>query len=262
MIMDQPLIYIEYKSLSNDESISEIQKDIIVQLIKINKPHDLIIIENLHEKEQNHKQYILSAKCIQCQVIDNSQLEIDSTSIKKSNNKFTDEYTFNVSSFSNKKTTWKIEIIEKKIIYYIAAKQYISPNNILSEKDLEVVSCMTSEPKCLPKFPFFSSNDALQQFSIYKNKKAATSFREGQEIEAKWLSDEILIRSGEKTKVTYSPNNSLTIQTFGKSLSNGGRGEIIRVQINDWFDKGATSRPIGIIEGTVVAPGEVEYAAK
>jgi flagella basal body P-ring formation protein FlgA len=261
MISTAPLVYIEYKTLSNDEGVAEIQKDIIVQLIKLNKQEDTIVIENLPEQEKAHKDYILSAKCLQCKVLDNSQSEIITSSIKKSTNNFSTEITFDLINSSEKKVTWKVEFTEKKIIYYIAAKQNINPNTILSIKDLEIVSCTTAETKCSPKNSYLNSKDALNQLNIYGNKKTLNSIRMGQEVDPKWLSQEILIRSGEKIKVTYSPNNSLTVETFGKSLSNGGRGEIIRVQISDWFDKGTASRPTGIIEGTVIAPGEVEYAA-
>ena len=262
MISSPPLIYVEYKALSNDEGVSEIQKDIIVQLIKLNKQDEPIIIENNQEQEKSQKDYILSAKCIQCYEINNSQYEIIPSSIKKTINNFSTEITFDLIKSSGKKEVWKIELTEKKIIYFIAAKQNIIPNTILTQKDLDVVSCTTAETKCYPKFPFLTSKDALSQLNIYGNKKSSGAIRIGQEVDPKILSQEILIRSGEKIKVTYSPNNSLTVQTFGKSLANGGRGEIIRVQISDWFDKGAASRPTGIIEGTVIAPGEVEYAAK
>lgn len=262
MISTAPLIYVEYKSLSNQEGIAEIQKDIIVQLIKLNKQEESIVIENLPEQEKSHKDYILSAKCIQCTVLDDSQFEIISSSIKKSVNNFTSEMTFDLINSSDKKVTWKVELTEKKIIYFIAAKQNIIPNTILSAKDLEVVPCTTAEAKCFPKNPFLNSKDALNQLAIYGNKRSSNPIHIGQEVDPKWLSQEILVRSGEKTKIIYSPNNSLIVQTFGKSLSNAGRGETIRVQINDWFDKGSSSHPTRIIEGTVIAPGEVEYAAK
>jgi flagella basal body P-ring formation protein FlgA len=261
MISIPPLIYVEYKALSNNEGMAEIQKDIIVQLIKLNKQEETVVIENLPEQEKSQKDCILSAKCLQCTVLDDSQFEIITSSIKKSTNNFSAEISFDLINASEKKVTWKVELTEKKIIYFIAAKQNIIPNTILSQKDLDVVSCTTAETKCFPKFPFLNSKDALSQLMIYGNKKSSNSIRIGQEVDPKLLSQEILIRSNEKVRITYSPNNSLTVQTFGKSLSNGGRGEIIRVQISDWFDKGAASRPTGIIEGTVIAPGEVEYAA-
>ena len=261
-VSTSPLIYIDYKLLSSDTGVAEIQKDIIVQLIKLTKQENAIVIENSQEQIDSNKDFVLNVKCLQCTVNSNVQLEIMTSSIKKSLNNYSTEITFDLKNQYDKKVSWKVELTEKKVIFYISAKQNILSNTILSQKDFDIVPCTTGETKCIPKNSFLNRNDALKRLTDYANKKASNSFRIGQEIDPKYLSQEVLIRIGEKTKVIYSPSNSLTIQTFGKSLSNGGRGEIIRVQINDWFDKNVTSHPTGIIEGTVIAPGEVEYAAK
>lgn len=262
MIEPSSILYIEYKSLSNESNIAEIQKDIIVQVIKINKEENEIIIENTPDKEKISNNKILSAKCIQCMVPDDFQYRIIPTSIKKNTNNFINEISFDLINSSEKKIAWKIELTEKKTSYYLAAKENISPNTILDEKHFVIASCTTTDIKCAPKNAFISSKDAHNQIINYKNKKSSYFIRLGQEIDPKQLSQAILIRAGEKIKVTYNPNNSLNIQTFGKSLSNGGLGEIIRVQITDWFDKNAISQSMRVIEGTVIAPGEVEYVSK
>lgn len=259
MMLSPPTVYIEYKDLSKDESIAEIQKDIIVQLLKINNQEDTTIID---KSPDSIKDNVFIAKCLQCNLANSSFNEIISTSIKKNKANFISEYLFEVKNEANNKVTWKIQITEKKKIYFIAAKQTILPNTILAQNDLNIISCTTGETKCSPKIYFLSTKEAENSIPNLINKKSSNQIQIGQEVDPKWLSQEILVHKGEKIKVTYSPNNSLTLQTFGKSLSNGGRGESIRVQINDWFDKSSVSHPTGIIEGTVIAPGEVEYATK
>ncbi|MBX9838326.1 MAG: flagella basal body P-ring formation protein FlgA [Silvanigrellaceae bacterium] len=259
MILSPPQVYVEYKDLSKDEGIAEIQKDFIVQIIKLNKQNDTIVIDKIMDSNNDN---LFIAHCIQCNLPNLSFNEIIYSTIKKNKNNFSSEYIFEIKNDTNNKITWKIQLKEKKKIYYLAAKQNISINSILNEKDIDILSCTTEESKCSPNHFYLSNKEAENSILNFKNKKSSNQIRVGQEIDPKWLSQEILIHTGEKTKVTYSPNRSLIIQTFGKSLSNAGRGETIRVQISDWFDKSSVLHPTGIIEGIVIAPGEVEYATK
>lgn len=262
-IASPPAIYVEYKSLSNNPEILEIQKDILVQFIKANKHENSLVVENTDNiNEVINKNTVLSIKCISCQINNSNLYEIIPNSIRKIKNNFVTEYRFDLKNSIEQKFSWHIEIMEKKNIYYIVAKQTINPNMIIFEKDLEILRCTSGENKCTPKYPFIELKEAQKQLNFYNNKKTSQFLSIKQEIEPKSLSQEILVRTGEIVKIIYSPKDSLVLQTMGKSLSNGGRGELIRVQLTDWHDKGfvphSTKR---IIEGIVIAPSEVEYAA-
>ncbi|WP_186647600.1 flagella basal body P-ring formation protein FlgA [Fluviispira vulneris] len=264
MIALPPQIYIEYKNLANDQIRAEIQKDLIAQVLKKNGFEENVIIENQLQKNPSEKDYILNVNCLQCNLLGSDENEVVFSSIHKSNtkNNYTVEYTFEVSANKNKRSLWKIAVTDKKIIYFISAKQNLQVNTILSSNNIEIKTCLTGDDKCSPKMSYQTSQEAIEQLKLFINKKTNKDLKVGQEIEIKNLSQEILVHTGEKTRITYKPSNTLTIQTHGKALSNGGLGEIIRVQINDWFEKNASFRPTGIIEGTVIAPGEVEYAIK
>lgn len=263
MISALPAIYIEYKDLSKVTHVAEIQKDIIVQFVKsLTKDNNIIIeraslLDNSNENEQN---FII--RCLQCTINPVHENEIIFSSLTKTKNTFTNQYTFDIRTEKNKRTTWRLEVIEKKRIHFFTAKQNISPNTILSTNEIEISSCTTEDFKCNPKSYFFSKQDAENNIYKVKNKRTNFPIRQGKEIDILNLSQDILVRAGEKIKIIYSPSNTLTIQTYGKSLSNGGLGERIRVQISNWFENSSVPHPNGIIEGTVVASGEVEYATK
>ena len=71
-----------------------------------------------------------------------------------------------------------------------------------------------------------------------------------------------LVHTGEQVKIFYNPSPGIIIQNFGKSLKNARRGETVRVELGNWFAKGSQTNFHGIIETTVTASGEVEYADK
>lgn len=263
MISALPTIYIEYKDLSKVTNVAEIQKDIIVQFLKNLKKDNSIVVDNSnHQSLPNEKDLNFIIHCLQCNIDLNSEYELIISSITKTKNTFNNYYTFELRNEKNLKTTWRLEVIEKKQIYYISAKQNISPNTILSGKDLEVSNCSTEETKCNPKYFYLNKQEAENSINKVTNKRTNFPVRQGKEIDILNLSQEILVHAGEKIKIIYSPTQSLTIQTYGKSLSNAGLGESIRVQISNWFENSSVPHPTGIIEGTVVAPGEVEYAIK
>ncbi|KAB8027973.1 flagella basal body P-ring formation protein FlgA [Fluviispira multicolorata] len=264
MISVPPQIYVEYKNLAHEQIMAEIQKDLIVQVLKKNGYEESIIIENQLQKNPSDKDIILNVNCLQCHISGTDLNEIIYPSIRKSikKNDYTVEYSFDVSSTNLKNSVWKIEVTDKKLIYFISAKQGIILNSILNSQNTEIKTCITGDDKCMPRISFASAQEAMDQLKLFLNKKTNKDLKPGQEIDGKNLSQEIFVHTGEKTRITYKPTQALTIQTFGKSLSNGGLGEIIRVQINDWFEKSSAFRPTGIIEGTVIAPGEVEYAIK
>ncbi|MGY3802514.1 flagella basal body P-ring formation protein FlgA [Pigmentibacter ruber] len=263
MLSVPPTIYLEYKNLAKTDNIAEIQKDLIVQFIKILKKDDNIIIENsTRQKLGNEKDINYIARCIQCNMEIGHEYEINASSIHKTKNTFINQYVFDIRNEKNQKTSWQLELAEKKLIYYISAKNNLLPNYILTEKDIEISSCYTDELKCSPKNYFSNKSEAQSNLNKVTNKRTNNTIRQGKEIDILTLSQEILVHSGEKIKIIYSPTDNLTIQTYGKSLTNGGLGETIRVQINNWFDNSSVLHPTGIIEGTVVAPGEVKYAVK
>ena len=74
----------------------------------------------------------------------------------------------------------------------------------------------------------------------------------------------IVVQSGKTVKISFNSGNGISIQSFGKSLKNAMQGDIIRVQVNDWFNKNKNwnSTSNEIIEAKVVAPNEVEYVDK
>ncbi|WGL60795.1 flagella basal body P-ring formation protein FlgA [Pigmentibacter sp. JX0631] len=263
MLSALPSIYVEYKNLAKADSIAEIQKDLIVQFMKNLKKDDNIIVDNSnHQKTENEKDINYIVRCIQCNVEVGHDYEIIHSSVNKTKNAFTNQYVFDLRNEKNQKTTWRLEITEKKIIFFISAKSNLLINNILTDKDLEISQCNTDDLKCNPKNYFLNKSDAQSNLIKVTNKRTNTPIRQGKEIDILTLSQEILVHSGEKIKIIYSPTDNLTIQTYGKSLTNGGLGETIRVQISNWFDNSSVSQPAGIIEGTVVAPGEVKYAVK
>jgi len=72
----------------------------------------------------------------------------------------------------------------------------------------------------------------------------------------------ILVHSGKNVKINFSSENGISIQSFGKSLKNAVQGEIVRVQVNNWFNKNTNINSTEIIEAKVLAPNEVEYVGK
>lgn len=81
----------------------------------------------------------------------------------------------------------------------------------------------------------------------------------------------IIVHSGKSVKINFNSENGIAIQSSGKALKNATQGEVIRVQVNSWFNKNNNNynpalNPIStsteIIEAKVVAPNEVEYVGK
>lgn len=72
----------------------------------------------------------------------------------------------------------------------------------------------------------------------------------------------IVVRSGKNVRINFSGENGIAIQSFGKSLKNATQGDIIRVQVNNWFNKNNNLNSTEIIEAKVIAPNEVEYVSK
>ncbi|MES2614160.1 MAG: flagella basal body P-ring formation protein FlgA [Bdellovibrionota bacterium] len=72
----------------------------------------------------------------------------------------------------------------------------------------------------------------------------------------------IVVRSGKDVKINFNSTSGIAIQGVGKSLKNASRGETIRVQVSNWFQKINSPNSTEIIEAKVIAPNEVEYVTK
>jgi len=254
-----PSIYIEYKNLSKESFHAEMQKDIISQIIKkVIKNKVIVEIDSTPDKEKN---FILN--CLNCFINNNNTYKINFSSLKiLKKTEQVSQIEFSIKNKNDVNIIWKIELISNKKIYYIAAKKNISENVTLNKNDLKIISCQTADERCQPKNYFFSHIEAINQIENYENKKTRIFQRKDQEIDFKNLSKEIIIKSGQKLKVHYKPCKSLLLKTYGKALTNGGRGDVIRVQIKHWFEKGTALQSAEVIEGIAIAPGEVEYATK
>ncbi len=72
----------------------------------------------------------------------------------------------------------------------------------------------------------------------------------------------IVVRSGDNVKINYNSINGISIHGAGKSLKNAIQGDVIRVQVKNWFAKNTNLNSTEIIEAKVIAPYEVEYVDK
>lgn len=72
----------------------------------------------------------------------------------------------------------------------------------------------------------------------------------------------LLVRNGENVKVHFYTAHGIEIEGAGKSLKNGKKGDIIQIQVKNFFNRNERNNSTEIIEAKVTSQNEVEYVGK
>lgn len=273
-VFDAPIVRIVFENLSNRSAMQqEFQKDVLHQALHEVYPGVSTFVEQeLGANKSNFSSAskapivndknlpTLNVKCEYCtSVSDHSLFVRGSLNVQKTNKGF--RLQFEVSESDKLKNKWIVLIGEESQKFFISARTFIQMGNVLKEEQLEVQAC-NAKMNCDAGNSFNTLTEAKEKLRGFLGQKTNRSISTGNGINEKYVSSVPLVLMGQNIKIIYKTKNGLRVETKAKSLSNGAKGEIVRVEIapinfnNESYGKGALT----VLDAVVSAPGMVEYA--
>ncbi len=273
-VLDAPIVRIVFENLSNRSAMQqEFQKDVLHQALHEVYPGVSSFVEqesgilnsNFSSASKapivNDKRLpTLNVKCEYCgPVSDHSLFMRGSLSVQKTNKGF--KLQFDVSESEKIKSKWIVVLGEESQKFFISARNHIQMGNVLKEDQLEVQSC-SAKMNCEAGNSFDTLTEAKEKMRGFLGQKTNRFISTEIIINEKYVSSVPMVLMGQSIKLIYKIKNGLRVETKAKSLSNGAKGELVRVEIapinmnNESFAKGSLT----VLDAVVSAPGMVEYA--
>jgi hypothetical protein len=269
MLVDAPeTLLLNYQNLAAEVSVAEAQKDVLSQFLRARYINVPAIVEldassdtNVQSTQPaNGRSRKIVVKCLQCGKPDgDGVLDTSTVRFERFENNWSYKAAFRVASRSGKSELWSLQIIPDSTVWCVRAKNSISQSRLVEAGELESAECQKDKGYA-NKATFESENAASVALRSVLGFKLFRSVSAREFLSEELLAKPLAILGQETVKVIFGGASTLQIRATGKALSAGGKGQVIRVQLDTFSGFANRSGSKRIVDAVVVAPGEVSYA--
>lgn len=282
-------VWLSYENLSKEGVTAEFQKDLLAQMLQELFPQAEGFLESPRSEDVKHieresntlksgralapKPLHWHLACETCNWASDTTLFISGSARARDfggsgNDKESLVVEFKVKSPDSAPRIWKVRIGLRPARFFIAAAQSLPVGNPAGESFFVAKPCPTSG-LCSFDMSFEDLQSATQAMTSWHGLMATRSLVAGAALRSSDFSLPLLVRSRDDVKVIFRPSRGLRIETRGRALANGVRGQNVRIELpNQALNRGSgyadgmhAQGRLGprVIEATVKAAGEVEY---
>ena len=235
------MIAVEYIGLSKQSNVSELQKDLLRQVLGEMLPSAKEIIDASEAPAQTQVSGIY-LRCVQCDVrsekLPGSIKLVGEERASNSGGKSSNQFKLLVSGADKSQQTWTIEIGLRKTAWFASIQlENLNSDGRLEKTSFQVKSCL--DGISCPAVTIFKSKadcdvwverfvgkrvDLAAASSLFKREKIVS-------IEKLPFQNDVRAQSSVRAMLS-STRSSLTIKTYARALKSGSIGDIIPVEVN------------------------------
>ena len=261
---DAPVI-VTYENLSSDSRLSDFQKDILNQMLREQMPQaegiiDASLVSSSAGRKNDEKSgQSLQITCRKCSFPSDTTLYVKDSfrPVSKSDSSKNNEFKFTVANPGMKPIDWIVILDTQSERFFITLRNNLNAGALLTEKELEIKSCSSARTRCVDDSSFENLDAAMKKIKEFSSLQLLRQVSAGRPLSVRDVQAQIYVKTNDLVKVQYHGKSGLFVQTTGRAISSGTKGQSVRVEIRASPAELGHSGRMHQIETVIQGAGEV-----